>query len=197
MKISAIVAMASNRVIGNKNTLPRNYPEDLQHFRKMTNWGIIIMGRKTYQSIGRPLPNRRNIVISRSGFSDPKYPDLEVYSSIDQVIDDLQVHFNKLSMTCNIIPTKVGIQKNSMRFPEQVWEWQQQNQQKIRVIGGAGIYQQFLDRGLIDELHLTMIKKSYEWDTTFPNFEDNFHEIQREEREDLDFIVYEKGNNEK
>lgn len=164
MKISAIVAMASNRVIGNKNTLPRNYPEDLQHFRKMTNWGIIIMGRKTYQSIGRPLPNRRNIVISRSGFSDAKYPDLEVYSCIDQVIKKL-----------------VG----------------EELEQKIRVIGWAGVYEQFLQKELIDKLYLTLIKKSYEWDTTFPNFEDNFHEIKREEWEDLDFIVYEKDNDEK
>ncbi len=89
-KISAIVAMAQNRVIGKNNSLPRNYPEDLQYFREMTSGGVIIMGRKTYESIGRPLPNRRNIVISRSGFSDEKYPDLEVYASIDEVLAQLK-----------------------------------------------------------------------------------------------------------
>jgi dihydrofolate reductase len=65
MLINAIVAMAENRVIGNQNTLPWHLPADLVYFKKITSGKPIIMGRKTYLSIGRPLPNRRNIVISR------------------------------------------------------------------------------------------------------------------------------------
>jgi len=64
MIINIIAAMAKNRVIGNNNALPRDYPEDLQHFKKLTSGHAIVMGRKTYLSIGRPLPNRRNIVLT-------------------------------------------------------------------------------------------------------------------------------------
>ena len=64
--LSIIVAMSSNRVIGVNNTLPWHLSEDLKHFKSLTVGHTIIMGRKTYDSIGRALPNRRNIVISRN-----------------------------------------------------------------------------------------------------------------------------------
>jgi len=64
--LSIIVAMSSNRVIGVNNTLPWHLREDLKHFKSLTVGHTIIMGRKTYDSIGRALPNRRNIVISRN-----------------------------------------------------------------------------------------------------------------------------------
>ena len=57
--------MASNRVIGRDNELPWRLPADLAHFRKVTMGHPIVMGRKTYESIGRPLPKRRNIVLTR------------------------------------------------------------------------------------------------------------------------------------
>ena len=63
-----IVAVSSNNVIGNKNQLPWHYPEDLKKFKKITTGHPIIMGRKTYESIGRPLPKRINIILSRKGF---------------------------------------------------------------------------------------------------------------------------------
>lgn len=65
MKISIVVAMAANGVIGRDNQLPWHLPADLQHFRKTTMGKPILMGRKTYESIGRPLPGRTNIVITR------------------------------------------------------------------------------------------------------------------------------------
>lgn len=65
--ISIIAAMAADqRIIGVSNTLPWHLPEDLKHFRKMTTGHSILMGRKTYESIGRPLPKRENIVITRN-----------------------------------------------------------------------------------------------------------------------------------
>ena len=63
--IKIIVAMSKNRVIGNNNSLIWNLPNDLKRFKQLTIGTTIVMGRKTYESIGRPLPNRRNIVISR------------------------------------------------------------------------------------------------------------------------------------
>jgi dihydrofolate reductase len=65
MKISQVVAMSRNRVIGRDNALPWHAPEDLKRFKRLTTGRPVIMGRKTYASIGRPLPNRLNIVITR------------------------------------------------------------------------------------------------------------------------------------
>jgi len=63
--ISLIVAMTETRVIGVDNRLPWNIPEDLKRFKKITSGHPIVMGRKTYESIGRPLPHRTNIVVTR------------------------------------------------------------------------------------------------------------------------------------
>jgi dihydrofolate reductase len=67
--ISVIVAAARNGVIGINNTLPWHLPEDLKHFKALTMGHHIIMGRKTYESIGRPLPGRTTVIVSR----DPVY----------------------------------------------------------------------------------------------------------------------------
>lgn len=80
-KLSIIVAMSSNRVIGVNNTLPWHISDDLKHFKSLTTGHTIIMGRKTYESIGRPLPNRRNIVISRN--TEASYEGAEVVHSIE------------------------------------------------------------------------------------------------------------------
>lgn len=66
MKICLIAALAQNRVVGIDNQLPWHLPEDLKYFRRTTTGKTVIMGRKTYDSIGRPLPNRSNIVVSRN-----------------------------------------------------------------------------------------------------------------------------------
>lgn len=65
-RLIAIVAMASNRVIGRDGTLPWHFPEDLKFFKRTTLGHPILMGRATFESIGRPLPGRQNIVLSRT-----------------------------------------------------------------------------------------------------------------------------------
>jgi len=65
MILTAIVAMTSDRVIGRDESLPWHLPEDLKFFKRTTNGHPIVMGRKTYDSIGRPLPKRTNIVLTR------------------------------------------------------------------------------------------------------------------------------------
>ncbi len=65
-KISLIAAMAKNRIIGKGNKMPWHLPADLKHFKTVTMSKPIVMGRKTYQSIGRSLPGRKNVVISRN-----------------------------------------------------------------------------------------------------------------------------------
>lgn len=66
MKISMIAAMAHDRVIGKDNQMPWHLPADLAHFKRVTLGKPVLMGRKTFESIGRPLPGRRNLVISRN-----------------------------------------------------------------------------------------------------------------------------------
>ena len=83
--ISIIVAMAKDRVIGKDNEMPWHLPADLQHFRKMTSGKPIIMGRKTYESIGRPLPKRHNIIISRN--SDYEVEGCDVVNSLDAALE--------------------------------------------------------------------------------------------------------------
>ena len=83
--ISIIVAMAKDRVIGKDNEMPWHLPADLQYFRKMTSGKPIIMGRKTYESIGRPLPKRHNIIISRN--SEYKVEGCDVVSSLDAALE--------------------------------------------------------------------------------------------------------------
>ncbi len=65
MEIIIIAALAENFVIGKNNRLPWHYKEDFQHFKTLTTGHPIVMGRKTYESIGKPLPNRKNIVLTR------------------------------------------------------------------------------------------------------------------------------------
>ena len=70
-KIHLIAAMSDNRVIGKDNKLPWHFPCDLKKFKETTGGGTVIMGRKTFESIGKPLSNRENIVLSRAGFNAP------------------------------------------------------------------------------------------------------------------------------
>lgn len=79
----AIVAMTADRVIGLDNKLPWHYPEDLKRFKRLTTGTTIIMGRNTFASIGRPLPNRRNIVISRNPIA---LVGVETFPSIDAAL---------------------------------------------------------------------------------------------------------------
>ena len=65
IRLTAVVAMTSERVIGRAGTLPWHLPDDLAYFKRTTSGHPIVMGRKTYESIGRPLPKRRNIVLTR------------------------------------------------------------------------------------------------------------------------------------
>ena len=80
MKLSMIVAVAQNRVIGRNNALPWYLPNDLKYFKQTTLGKPVIMGRKTYESIGKPLPGRTNIVITRQEGYQPE--GVKVVSSV-------------------------------------------------------------------------------------------------------------------
>ncbi|HVK55350.1 MAG TPA: dihydrofolate reductase [Burkholderiales bacterium] len=85
MKLSIVVAMAENGVIGVDNKLPWRLPADLKHFRAITMGHPVIMGRKTFESIGRALPGRRNIVVTRN--SDYAAEGAEVVHSVDEALE--------------------------------------------------------------------------------------------------------------
>jgi dihydrofolate reductase len=79
----AIAAMSLNRVIGRGNSIPWHLPEDFKWFKKMTTGQVVVMGRKTFQSIGKPLPNRTTIVLTRSGESIPGVVKVSSLAEID------------------------------------------------------------------------------------------------------------------
>lgn len=83
MTLSLIVAIDENNGMGKENNLPWHLPADLKHFKTLTTGHPIIMGRKTYDSIGKPLPNRRNIVITRQNIN---IEGVEVVQSLDEAI---------------------------------------------------------------------------------------------------------------
>ncbi|MFB2829417.1 type 3 dihydrofolate reductase [Aeromonas jandaei] len=84
MKISMIAAMAHDRVIGKDNQMPWHMPADLAHFKRVTLGKPVLMGRKTFESIGRPLPGRRNLVISRN--PDYQAEGIEVVGSVEAAL---------------------------------------------------------------------------------------------------------------
>jgi dihydrofolate reductase len=114
MKISMIAAMANNRVIGADNAMPWHLPADLKHFKKITLGKPIIMGRKTYASIGKALPGRLNIVVS----SDINFTlaDATVVHGCQQAID-------VAAQYCS---------QQKIEIPE------------VMIIGGGTIYKHFL-----------------------------------------------------
>lgn len=85
MILSHIAAAAENNVIGADNKLPWDIPEDMKFFREKTKGHAVIMGRKTYESMGKPLPNRLNVIITRQ--KDYQVPGGVVVASIDDAIE--------------------------------------------------------------------------------------------------------------
>ncbi len=115
-KISLIVAMANNRVIGKGNQMPWHLPADLKHFKAVTLGKPVIMGRKTHESIGMVLPGRENIIISR----DENYRS-EFFNDKCQMVTSLEAAMEAAK----------AIDKSV---------------EEIMVIGGANIYQQMIDQ---------------------------------------------------
>lgn len=129
MILSIVVAASENNAIGKNNELLWHLPADLKFFKQLTTGHTIIMGRKTYESIGKPLPNRRSIVISRN--KDYKIEGAEVVSSIEEAIElcnneeeafligGAEIYKYALHLTNRIYFTKVrGIFDADAFFPE-------------------------------------------------------------------------------
>ncbi|MAV39302.1 MAG: dihydrofolate reductase [Puniceicoccaceae bacterium] len=83
----AIAAMAENRVIGNAGAIPWHLPDDFKWFKKTTMGQTLLMGRKTFESIGRPLPGRQTLILSRSNYSAPEATTVQDQKSIEAVAE--------------------------------------------------------------------------------------------------------------
>ena len=94
--LSIIVAKAKNNIIGKNNTLIWHLPEDLKRFKKLTTGHTIIMGRKTFESLGRVLPNRYHVILcndAQMSIEDENVEILEDISMLDKYVKDEQEHF--------------------------------------------------------------------------------------------------------
>lgn len=138
MVISLIVAVADNGIIGKENGLPWHIGADLKRFKAITTGHTILMGKNTYLSIGRPLPNRRNVVLSRS-LTAADVPGCELIASLDEldklglepgeelfVIGGARVYEQLMPKADKLYLTRVRTQADGdVKFPEVDWdEWQ-------------------------------------------------------------------------
>ena len=182
--ISIIVAIASNGAIGRNNQLLWHISEDLRYFKRITGGHTVIMGRKTWESIGRPLPNRRNIVVSRN-IDAGKFAGAEVYASLEEAASAAEhsdsLHNAKSGQSANTETDVTSV------TPE------------IFIIGGGEIYHQALP--LAGRLYLTLVHTPIEdADTFFPVIDyTRWREISRESfprgekfEHPFDFVVLER-----
>lgn len=137
MIISAIVAMSKNRVIGKDNQMPWHLPADLQYFKKTTLHHHIILGRKCYESIGKPLPRRVNIIVTRN--KDWKMEGGVVLHSLEAALDYAksagetevfitgggEIYKQSMDWWDKLYLTEVDIETDGeIFFPEMKWdEW--------------------------------------------------------------------------
>jgi dihydrofolate reductase len=165
----AIAAMSLNRVIGAGNKIPWHLPEDFKWFKKTTLGKVVVVGRKTFESLGKPLPNRTNLILTRHPRQlIKKHPEIfgqykEWRGGKSLKYRQYQLHFTRLDGNQN---EDIRIFKSlKMLDPEEF-------QDQIFICGGAQIYKQLLPR--CSDLFLTMVKREYEGDAFFPPFEDKF-----------------------
>jgi len=140
-KISIIVAIDENGLIGRRNGLPWKLPADLKHFKTLTSGHTVIMGRKTYDSIGKPLPNRTNIVVSKSddlqidGCITVKSPEEALKASLENqeifVIGGAEIYRQFLPLAQTVYLTKIHNKfEGDIFFPTiNPDEWQEKERQ--------------------------------------------------------------------
>jgi dihydrofolate reductase len=165
----AIAAMSMNRVIGAGNQIPWHLPEDFKWFKRLTTGNVVIMGRKTFESLGKPLPNRINIVLSRHpGRLQRDFPlvfgDAWVGRGKTQLPD--RPHQFELPKVGGAATVDLRIIKDVMKLDPA------SSPLEFYIAGGAQIYEQALP--LCSDLYLTLVKREVEGDAFFPPFEDKF-----------------------
>ncbi len=155
--ISIVAAIDSKRGLGKNNDLLFKIPEDFKRMQKLTMGHPIIMGRKTFESIGRVLPGRTNIIITR----DPSTLDISIYEESNLFV------VRSLEEAIHLAKEKPG-------------------SEEIVIFGGGQIFTEAVEKDLVDVLHLTVVEGDFGADTFFPDYS-KYKEIKREEREDENY----------
>ncbi len=149
--ITIIAAIANNNALGKDNDLIWHLPADLKRFKKVTSGHHILMGRNTFESIGKPLPNRTSVIITRNND-----------------------YFRDGCLVANSIEEAIDLAKEDS---------------DIFIIGGAQIYKQAIEKGLVDKLDITIVHHDFEADVFFPEINMNiWKQVSRE-----DFKVNDKN----
>ena len=177
--------MSLNRVIGAGGKIPWHLPEDFKWFKKMTLGNIVVMGRKTFESLGRPLTSRKNMILTRHPQRLIKtHP--EIFGQYHEwrggryLKRAYQFHFTKLEkkQRTEILIFNSLDRLNPSEFPNDIF-----------ICGGAQIYEQALPR--CSDLYLTLVKHEMEGDTFFPLFEDKFVPVEEiRDRPDFKILHY-------
>lgn len=154
MIISAIAAIDEKRGLGKNNDLLFRFPEDSKRVREKTAGHPLVMGRRTYESIGRPLPNRTNIVITR----DQNY-------SVSGIV------------VVHSLEDAIKIAKETEEPKET-----QETEGEIFIFGGGEIFKEALPQ--TDRLYLTVVEGDYGADTFFPDYSEFKHVLKEEKGED-------------
>jgi dihydrofolate reductase len=169
--VKAIAAMSLNRVIGRDNKIPWHLPEDFRWFKQLTTGHFVLMGRKTFESLGRPLPNRTNIVVTRKPrrlAHDEQFRAAFGHARIGhwraRLGQPYQLGFERFTERDIWLvrdPSKLA-DAHAVARPSR----------ELFLIGGAQLYAQLLDR--CADLYLSVVQREVEGDAFFPEFDDRF-----------------------
>lgn len=175
--MKAVVAMARNRVIGNGGQIPWHLPEDFKWFKELTTGGIVLMGRRTFASLPKPLPNRTNVVFTRAPRLVAKDPAFQAKCGSPPVVGHWSRRLRRLAFQLGferIAPREVWLVRSVSRFLAAV----EKHHPKIEifVIGGTQIYQRLLPK--CTDLYLSLVDREPEGDAFFPPFEDRFEFVE-------------------
>lgn len=178
--ISIIAAIGPNRELGKDNKLLWHIPADLKRFKKLTEGHAVIMGRKTFESLGKPLPDRLNVIITRKARYHVFRPPHPRASAGAQAIVSKQIS-SPSSIFCTSLEEAI---KKIPNLSDEVF-----------IIGGGQIYAQALP--MADKLYLTLVEKTPEHpdgkfaaDTFFPEYEKLFTKKIFEEKHEEDGYKY-------
>lgn len=159
--IKMILAVDSGNAIGWKNgDLPWKIPADMKRFKELTTGGTVVMGWSTYVSLGRPdgLPNRKNLVLTRRPYSEIRgqFGNVDIISSLDYV--------QRLNDQCTM---GVGCDTAGVCFADAHGAPSQcPLNNEIWIVGGASVYNEVIDRQMVDEIYLTVVHTNSGADVT-------------------------------
>lgn len=166
-KISIIAAIGENRELGKNGKLLWHISEDLKRFKKLTDGHVVIMGRKTFDSLPekwRPLPNRINIVVTRD-INNFKFEILNLKSNLKSKFSNNQNRkkINNELYVCDSLEAAIKLSKDSI-----IYHQLSIINNEVFIIGGGQIYQQGIK--YVDKLYLTIVKGTYPADVFFPDY---------------------------